>query len=207
MITIASDRGYYRLYINKKSFNNIFSEQKKLIVTLLNNYINSINYYKGLQIPYSIKFLFYGKPGTGKTSFINAIANYLDRKILYLKNSELDRDSITEVNNNDLVICLDEIDRNINTKNKEDSKDITDIMNLIDGMLSPMSGVFVATTNNIDSLDPALLSRFHCIEITDINKDTAIEMVKHFKKSPEDVLKGETFPINPRYLQNKMLDM
>ena len=68
-------------YSSTKSFDNLFFEQKELILERLKQYTD-INRYKKLGIPHTLGFLFYGEPGCGKTSCIKAIANYLQRHIV-----------------------------------------------------------------------------------------------------------------------------
>jgi len=64
-----------------KTFNNLFFEQKELIINRLKQYAD-IERYKKLGIPHTLGFLFYGEPGCGKTSCIKAIANHLQRSII-----------------------------------------------------------------------------------------------------------------------------
>ncbi len=64
-----------------KTFNNLFFEQKELIINRLKQY-EDIERYKKLGIPHTLGFLFYGEPGCGKTSCIKAIANHLQRSVI-----------------------------------------------------------------------------------------------------------------------------
>lgn len=66
-----------------KQFNSIFFEDKEKVLKRLDTYIaNDDAVYKNLGIPHTLGFLFHGSPGTGKTSSIKALANYLDRSII-----------------------------------------------------------------------------------------------------------------------------
>lgn len=68
--------------------------------------------------------------------------------------------------------------------------------------------LIVFTTNYLDRIDKALLRAGridHCIEITDIPKNLAEKMVESFDENPDDILKNESFPINPAYLQQQIL--
>ena len=71
----------YKFYTNK-TFNNLFFDGKDVIIKRIDNYLNNQNKYINLGIPYTLGFLFYGIPGTGKTSCIKAIANYTNRSII-----------------------------------------------------------------------------------------------------------------------------
>lgn len=71
----------HNVFNSTKTFDNLFFEQKELIINRLTQY-KDIDRYKRLGIPHTLGFLFYGEPGCGKTSCIKAIANYLDRSII-----------------------------------------------------------------------------------------------------------------------------
>ena len=71
----------YKFHTNK-TFNNLFFEGKESIIKRIDNYLTNENKYINLGIPHTLGFLFYGIPGTGKTSSIKAIANYTNRSII-----------------------------------------------------------------------------------------------------------------------------
>ena len=71
--------------------------------------------------------------------------------------------------------------------------------------------VFIATTNDLDSLDEAIIrdGRFDLkICMDNIDEPTAKEMCKGLYLTDEqttELLKDEAYPINPAYLQNKII--
>ena len=69
------------IFESTKNFDNLFFEEKELIIKRLQQYSN-IETYKKLGIPHTLGFLFYGEPGCGKTSCIKAMANHLNRSIV-----------------------------------------------------------------------------------------------------------------------------
>jgi len=71
----------YKFHTNK-TFNNLFFEGKESIIKRIDNYLTNQDKYINLGIPHTLGFLFYGIPGTGKTSSIKAIANYTNRSII-----------------------------------------------------------------------------------------------------------------------------
>ena len=81
--TIAPKNALFNPYnlSSTKTFNNLFFEQKEIIINRLKQY-SDIDRYKRLGIPHTLGFLFYGEPGCGKTSCIKAMANYLQRNII-----------------------------------------------------------------------------------------------------------------------------
>ena len=64
-----------------KTFDNLFFEQKEIIINRLRQYEDN-DRYKRLGIPHTLGFLFHGEPGCGKTSCIKAIANHLQRSVV-----------------------------------------------------------------------------------------------------------------------------
>jgi hypothetical protein len=82
-VNVKKDNDYIEKYIfnSTKTFDNLFFEQKELIINRLKQY-SDIERYKRLGIPHTIGFLFHGEPGCGKTSCIKAIANHLNRNII-----------------------------------------------------------------------------------------------------------------------------
>jgi len=107
---------------SNKSFNNIFFEQKELLINRLNYFINNKNEYERLGIPYTFGLLFSGDPGCGKTSTIKAIANSFKKNIVEISLSKIKtcselkhiffNDIINEkyIPDNKKIIVLEDID-------------------------------------------------------------------------------------------------
>ena len=68
-------------YKNNESFNNIFHEHKKYIIRDIDR-LNDLDYYKRHGLKRKKGYLFYGKPGTGKTATVMAMSNYSNRHIV-----------------------------------------------------------------------------------------------------------------------------
>lgn len=66
---------------SNKTFDNLFFDGKDAVMHRLNSFRNK-DIYHCLGIPDSLGFLFYGEPGTGKTSAIKAIANYMKMNLI-----------------------------------------------------------------------------------------------------------------------------
>lgn len=78
-------------------------------------FLNSEEWYKERDIPYTRGYLFYGYPGTGKTSMIKGMSLYCKRHIHYLMLSEVKSDAelmelFKKINYNETVLVIEDID-------------------------------------------------------------------------------------------------
>jgi SpoVK/Ycf46/Vps4 family AAA+-type ATPase len=72
------------IFESYRNFNNIFFDGKKEIISKIDYFLNSREWYIKKGIPYSLGIGLHGPPGTGKTSFIKALANYTNRHIIII---------------------------------------------------------------------------------------------------------------------------
>lgn len=110
----------------------------------------------------------------------------------------------------DSVVVLEDIDvlvsKRDNSVTSADKENFQALLQLLDGINSCKKTIFLATTNYIDKLDPALIrdGRFDIkIEMKNFDYDEAVKMCNKFEVDSEVILRDEQFPINPAYLQNK----
>jgi chaperone BCS1 len=71
-----------------KSFDNLFFDGKDALIKRLDAFVNRQKY-KVLGLPETLGLLFYGEPGTGKTSCIKAIANYLNMNLIIVPMNQI----------------------------------------------------------------------------------------------------------------------
>jgi len=117
-------------------------------------------------IPYKRSYLFYGVPGSGKTSLIQALAGAYERNICYLQPTHPDMtdDSIrcaVKEAPDDAIIVLEDIDalfgKDRSKKTDRSSLTFSGLLNALDGVGSPNGQIFILTTNLRDQLDSALI--------------------------------------------------
>jgi AAA+ superfamily predicted ATPase len=94
-------------------------------------FLNSEDWYKERDIPYSRGYLFYGHPGTGKTSMIKGMSLYCKRHIHFLMLSEVRSDSelielLKKINYKETVLVIEDIDAMADIVKDRDSDSSSD---------------------------------------------------------------------------------
>lgn len=208
----------------KRSFDSIFlnKNEKKLLLDTVNNFINRESFYIKNGIPYQLGILLHGLPGTGKTSLIKALASIYDKDIY--KVSSLDTTDLGVVFNNtpaNSIIVIEDIDCFDITKKRQKtvekdnqlklsslvSNNLSDLLNSIDGLMSSHGRILLATTNNIDKLDDALIreGRFDLkLEIKPLEQDSILEFIESFYNQKINI-NYNLKPVTGSYLQGLML--
>ena len=198
-------------------------------------FIDSKELYIQNNILYKRNYLLYGKPGTGKSSLIFALASYFNFKI-----KVIDLKSITSVSDilyrisdtNKVFYVFEDIDAlsTTLTEREEEQQDnqprekgdcprelvagkpiqglnLSDILNVLDGLYTSEGTICFFTTNHIEKLDAAFLrdGRMDCkVEMGDLTNEVANKMIKD-KLGLEELFKGKA--INPATLQELIIQV
>lgn len=210
-----------------REINTLFFEDnvKESIINHIDGFLKNKDLYQKRSLLYKTGILFYGDPGTGKTSLAKAIATKykIDMAIINMSTFEgLNVESLTTSLNADkkmYLVLLEDIDTMFDTLDRTDTKSnrnnavINKLLQFLDSNSSPTNVIFIATTNHPEKLDEAILrsGRFDLkVAVRGINKPKAIEMCKSFSLSDEETNKVlsevKEYPVNQSLLQANILE-
>ena len=160
-------------------------------------FLNNKDLYYKCDIPYKRNYLFYGDPGTGKTSLASAIASELDWDIVTIDihKSRLDNVIRTLNNRTSTIFLFEDIDamgKNTDKKRSNDEEEdhlfeeigeisLGQLLNITDGLMSPLGCICIFTTNHIEKLDEALIRDGRMdvkVEFKNFNSETIVKVIK-----------------------------
>ena len=143
---------------------------KERILADVTDFLASAKWYYDRGIPYRRGYLLHGPPGSGKSSFIQALAGHLDYNIAILNLSER---GLTDDRLNHLLtviprrtlVLLEDADAAFSNRRVQTDADgyrganvtFSGLLNALDGVASAEERILFLTTNHAERLDAALV--------------------------------------------------
>ncbi|KAB8071098.1 BCS1 N terminal-domain-containing protein [Aspergillus leporis] len=178
-------------------------EEKSTFIRDVQQYLHpsTMRWYSDRGIPYRRGYLFYGLPGTGKSSLAFAAGGFLGLNvyILDLNANQLTEDALAQLFQElprRCLVLLEDIDTNEVTSRRGSKKkrkgnnkvSLSALLNTIDGVAAQEGRVLIMTTNHPEHLDPALVRPGRVdyqIEFKLANRDLMMQMFQNlFRDAP-----------------------
>ncbi|HSY33425.1 MAG TPA: AAA family ATPase [Verrucomicrobiae bacterium] len=153
--------------------------EKECLVQDIEKFKGAQERYRKLGVPYHRGYLFYGPPGSGKTSMVSALAGHFGMSIYAINLTDFNDKSLSKAINDvptKSLILFEDIDCMKTGKARPDEEGaareapsgsteaqdrlgvtLSGLLNVLDGFCAPENMLFVMTTNKMDMLDRALL--------------------------------------------------
>ena len=160
--------------------------------------------------------LFYGVPGTGKTSYISTLTNLVEKNLIYVPNSlaaQLDSPQFLKLlmNNTNSIFIIEDAEKIITSREKNANSPIAALLNLSDGLLGQsLKCQFICTFNtNLDNVDIALLRRGRLLssyEFRPLEKERAVTLAKKLGKEYKEGENTITYIYNAEEIKNSVVN-
>ncbi len=197
----------------KRPLNSVILDQglKERIVGDVKEFLQKHQWYMDRGIPYRRGYLLYGPPGSGKSSFILALAGELDFNIAIVNLSER---GMTDDKLSDLItklpkktiLLLEDADAAFNNRRQVDADGFSGMTVTFSGLLNALDGVAAGeervaflTTNHIDRLDEALIRPGRVDMIERIGEATRYQAAEMWNRFYGDLDRDGTY--RERFLQ------
>lgn len=211
--------------ISFKPFDKMVFSSKEDVINYIDTWVSHIPDYHELNVPCKLSILLHGVPGTGKSTFAQALAKHLGidtiKSISPIYFSMDKKDYHNKYQS--VVYLLDDLDsfvfdRESDKADRESNNILGRILafldnppsynyKLKDGRVFPIS-IVVATTNYFDKLDPAIkrYGRFDFqLEMNNLNEKEADELCHTYSLSLYDILDPKKIKkdaeYSPAYIQ------
>jgi len=189
---------------------------KMKMVGVIEQFLKSKDWYTSRGINYKKVILLTGKPGTGKSSLIKALAHHFQKNLCILNlasmSDKLFSRALAAIPDNSFIV-MEDIDSSVATKSREDeSSNVSNVvslsnstlLNILDGINGFTGSVLFATTNYPEKLDPAIMRKGRVDHIFEIPMLESAEIIDYTNLMfPDDKLPyDDFFPILGAQLQD-----
>jgi SpoVK/Ycf46/Vps4 family AAA+-type ATPase len=147
---------------------------------------------EGIRAQGSARLCLFGPPGTGKTAYARWLAEQLNKPLMVKRGSDLlskwvggteknIAGTFSEAEQQNAVLLIDEVDSFLQSRNtSQHSWEITGVNEMLTRM-ETYSGVFIASTNLLDSLDSAALRRFDLkVKFDSLKPEQALKLLQSY---------------------------
>lgn len=183
---------------NKRSFDTVYlpDATKNELIDCTRWFFEGPEWFLKRGVPYRQGFLFFGPPGTGKTTVVIALASEFGKPIYILNLSTIKDDnellmSLSMVPQGAIVLIEDVDAAKASEVRTEDAtavvvdKGVTlsGLLNAIDGVAAPEGRLLIMTTNHPDKIDPAVIRSARIDKhffFGPLSKDLVVEMGARF---------------------------
>lgn len=142
---------------------------KESILADVQDFLSRQQWYVDRGIPYRRGYLLFGPPGSGKSSFIQALAGELDFSVAMINLSEMGMTDdklaylLTKLPKRSILLLEDADAAFVNRRQRDAdgysgaTVTFSGLLNALDGIAAGEERIAFLTTNHIDRLDPALI--------------------------------------------------
>ncbi|KAI8911797.1 BCS1 N terminal-domain-containing protein [Gorgonomyces haynaldii] len=129
----------------------------------VHKFLGGGKWYHDRGIPYRRGYMLYGPPGSGKSSYIQALAGELGYNIAILNLAEphMTDDRLSHLLNNvpyRTLMLLEDVDAAFPDRtDKKTNLTFSGLLNALDGVAASEERIIFMTTNHVERLDPALI--------------------------------------------------
>lgn len=144
-------------------------------------------------------YLLHGVPGTGKSEFIAFVAKSLNKNIYYIAAEDIDKfkNMISQIEKGSIIVLEDWDNFAVSKRNLDDEKDelrilgkqdtfeknnLSNLLNAMDGIGSYSGSIIIATTNDIKSIDDALIRAGRMDVVTEVKPLGTDLVLKHAER-------------------------
>lgn len=177
---------------------------KNKFISDIDHFNNQEDWFISRGLPYKLTYVLHGEPGTGKTSWVKAIASYFRKDVCIINISDISdtgfQTALSTVPKNSILL-IEDFDSSSSTKSRisvgDEEKNsinfsflsLTGILNGLDGVKSLHNTIVILTTNHLENVDKAIYRQGRVDSIVELKKVPSIEV----KRYSEFIFSNEDF--------------